>query len=50
MKPVYTRGVLKKEVFLNGSFAKRPRVTHLFTHGWWRLAVGGLWRLAVGGW
>ena len=47
------RGVLKREkkrVFLNGSFAKRPRVAHMFNHGWWRLAVGGWWRLAVGGW
>ena len=55
------RGFLKrgKKVFLNGSFAKRPRVAHMFNHGWWRLAVGGGgdrqlavadWRLAaVGG-
>ena len=35
-------------MFLNGSFAKRPHVAHMFNHGWWRLAVGG-WRLAVGG-
>ena len=39
----------KKEVFLSGSFAKRPRVAHIFNHGWRRLAVGGGWRLAVGG-
>ena len=38
----------KKFVFLSSSFAKRPRVAHMFTHGWWQLAVGG-WRLAVGG-
>ena len=37
-------------MFRNGSFAKRPRVAHMFNHGWWRLAVGGWWRLAVGGW
>ena len=40
-------------MFLNGSFAKRPRVAHMFNHGWWRLAVGGgWWRLVVvgGGW
>ena len=37
-------------MFLNGSFAKRPRVAHMFNHGWWRLAVGGWWQLAVGGW
>ena len=45
------RGVLKrgKKMFLNGCFAKRPRVAHMFNHGWWRLAVGG-WRLAVGDW
>ena len=45
------RGVLKREkkVFLNGSFAKRSRVTHTFNHGRWRLAVGGWWRLVVGG-
>ena len=35
-------------VFLNGSFAKRPLVAHMFNHCGWRLAVGG-WRLAVGG-
>ena len=36
-------------MFLNGSFAKRPHVAHMFHNGWWRLAVGG-WRLvAVGG-
>ena len=29
-------------------FPKRPRVAHMFNHGWWRLAVGGWWRLAVG--
>ena len=40
----------EKKVFLKGSFAKRPHVAHMFTHGWWRLAVGG-WRLvAIGGW
>ena len=45
------RGVLKKgkKVFLNGNFAKRQRVAHMFNHGWWRLAVGG-WRLATCGW
>ena len=37
-------------MFLNGSFAKRPRVAHMFNHGWWRLAVGSDWRLAVGDW
>ena len=37
----------KKKVFLNDSFAKRPRVA---VGGWWRLAVGGWRRLAVGGW
>ena len=37
-------------MFLNGSFAKRAHVAHMFNHGWWRLAVGGWWRLAVGGW
>ena len=44
------RGVLKrgKKKFLNGSFAKRLRVAHMFNHGWWRLAVGG-WQLVVGG-
>ena len=26
-------------MFLNGSFAKRPHVAHMFSHGWWRLAV-----------
>ena len=31
-------------------FQKRPRVAHVFNHGWWRLAVGGWWRLPVGGW
>ena len=36
-------------MFRNGSFAKRPRVAHMFNHGWWRLAVGG-WRLATGDW
>ena len=36
-------------MFLSGTFAKRPRVAHMFNHGWWRLAVGG-WRLAVGDW
>ena len=36
----------KKKVFLNGSFAKRPRVAHMFNHGWWRLAVGG-WQFVV---
>ena len=39
-----------KKVFLDGSFAKRPRVAHMFNNGWWRLAVGGWWRLSVGGW
>ena len=34
----------------NCSFAKRPRVAHMFNDGWSRLAVGGWWRLAVGGW
>ena len=45
------RGVLErkeKKVFLNGSFAERPCVAHMFNHGWWQLAVGGWWRLAVG--
>ena len=30
-------GVLrrKRKVFLNGSFAKRPRAAHMFNHGWW---------------
>ena len=39
-------------MFLNGSFAKRPGVAHIFNHigGDWRLAVGGDWRLAVGNW
>ena len=37
-------------MFPNGSYAKRPRVAHMFNHGWWQLAVGGWWRLAVGGW
>ena len=50
--PRVVRGVLErkkeKKLFLNGSFVKRPRVVHMFNHGWWRLAVGG-WRLAVGG-
>ena len=41
---------LKHDPDLNGSFAKRPRVAHMFNHGWWRLAVGGDWRLAVGDW
>ena len=39
-------------MFLNGSFAKRPRVAHVCSTmggGDWRLAVGGGWRLAVGG-
>ena len=31
-------------------FQKRPRVAHMFNHGWWRLAVGGWWGLPVGGW
>ena len=41
------RGVLKrrKKVFLNGTFARRPRVAV----GGWRLVVGGGWWLAVGG-
>ena len=46
-------GILKrrgKKMFLNGSFAKSPRVAHTFNHGWWRLTFGGWWRLAVGGW
>ena len=54
MQPI--RAVLKggkKEkikVFQNCSFAKRPRLAHMFNHGWWRLAVGG-WRLvAIGSW
>ena len=38
-----------EEVVQNGSFAKRPRVAHMFSHGWWRLAAGGWWQLAVGG-
>ena len=40
-----SRGVLKREkkVFLNGSFAERPRVAHMFNHGRWQLAVGGGW-------
>ena len=42
-----SRGVLEK-MFLNGSFAKRPRVAHMFNHSRCRLAVGGWWRLAVG--
>ena len=38
-------------MFLNGSFAERPHVAHMFNHGWWRLVVGGWWWLAaVGGW
>ena len=48
---VQSRGPLerkRKEVVLNGGFAKRPRVAHMSHHGWWRLAVGGGWRLAVG--
>ena len=41
----------KKKRFLCTGFPKRPRVAHMFNHGWWRLvAVGGGWRLAVGGW
>ena len=44
----HSGAVLKREkkVFLNGSFAKRPRVAHMFNHGWWRLAVGH-WRLVA---
>ena len=37
-RPMHSMGVLKrgkKKVFLNGSFAKRPRVAHMFNHGWW---------------
>ena len=42
---IAVRGFLtrEKKVFLNGSFAKRLRVAHMFNHGWWRLAVGGWW-------
>ena len=45
----FAGGVLKKEkkVFLNGSFAKRPRVAHMFNP--WLVAIGG-WRFALGGW
>ena len=39
-----------RNVFLYTVFPKRPRVAHMFNHGWWRLAVGGWWRLAVGSW
>ena len=53
--PIQSRGVLKGEnkerkVFLCTVFPKRPRVAHMFNHGWWRLVVGGWWRLAVGNW
>ena len=46
----------EKKVFLNGSFAKRPRVAHMFDPwlvaiGGWRLVAIGGWRLvAIGGW
>ena len=42
----------KRKVVLYTVFPKRPRVAHMFNHGWWRLAVGGWWRLVVvgGGW
>ena len=33
--------------FQNCSFAKRPRVAHMFNLGWWRLAVGGWWQLVA---
>ena len=36
-------------MFLFTVFPKRPRVAHMFNHGWWWLAIGGWWRLAVGG-
>ena len=39
-----------RKVFLYTVFPKRPRVAHMFNHGWWRLAVGRWWRLAVGIW
>ena len=49
---LFLRGVLtrEKKVFLNGIFATRPHVAHMFNHGWWQLAVGGWWQLVVGGW
>ena len=37
-------------MFPNSSFAKRPRVAHMFKHGGdWRLAVGDSRLVAVGG-
>ena len=50
---VVGRGVLKRETkkrkkFPYTVFPKKPRVAHMFNHGWWRLAVGS-WQLAVGG-
>ena len=37
------RAVLKrgKKMFLNGSFANRRHIAHMFNHRWSRLAVGG---------
>ena len=39
----------KKKEVLYTVFPKRPRVAHMFNHGWWWLAVGGWW-FVVGGW
>ena len=50
---VLKRGKKKRKVFLHTVFPKKPRVAHMFNHGWWRLvAVGGgwWWLVAVGGW
>ena len=46
-----TRAVLNGKKNPSGTwlFQKRPRVAHMFNHGWWRLAVGGWWRLPVAG-
>ena len=42
------RGLMAGEWF----FQKRPRVAHMFNHGWWRfaLAADGDYRVEVGGW
>ena len=40
----------KIKAFQNCSLAKRPRVAHMFNHGWWGPSAGGWCRLAVGGW
>ena len=60
------RSLRGEKVFQECSFAKGPRVAHMFNHGFrrlavggwrlvavrrsWQLVVGGGWWLAVGGW